>query len=232
MVKYKKKRTQHTNMSSGVKVLLCEDVKKLGWFGDVVEVNDGYARNYLLPQGLAKVVTEANIKAIADEKARRAERRIHGRKRLEEAAKKVEGAEAVLAAKANEQGILFGSIAASQIAENLRAQGFEVADEVVQLPAHIKQVGAHAVTLKFDDDLTAQVTVVVVPEGADVASVSAPAAKEMGRDEPTSKDSPVPASHGARRGSGPAVRDDKEAEPASPKRQRGEQNKAPEAKEA
>lgn len=148
-----------------MKVLLCEDVRSVGWLGDIVEVNEGYARNYLLPQGLAKVATEANIKAIAGTKAKRAEQRIHSRKRLEEAAKKVEGAEAVLAAKANEQGILFGSIAAEEIAKNLRGQGFEVADEVVQLPTHIKEVGTHTVTLEFDKDLTSQVTVVVVPEG-------------------------------------------------------------------
>jgi len=151
-----------------MKVLLCEDVKKLGWLGDVVEVNQGYARNYLLPQGLAKAATEANIKAIAKDKAKRAERRIQEKGRLQEAAKKVEGAEAVLAAKANEQGVLFGSIAASQIAENLRAQGFEVADEVVQLHEHIKQVGTHPIRLRFDDDLTATVSVVVVPEGQSV----------------------------------------------------------------
>ncbi len=77
---------------------------------------------------------------------------------------KVEGAEAVVAAKANEQGHLFGSVTERQIAANLREQGFEVADEIVQLPEHIKQVGTHAVTLKFADDVTVTVNVVVVPE--------------------------------------------------------------------
>ena len=147
-----------------MKVLLCEDVKKLGWLGDVVEVNDGYARNYLLPQGIAKVATDASIRAIAEEKAGRAEQRIQESRRQEDAAKTVEGAEAVVAAKANEQGVLFGSVTAQQIAANLREQGFEVTDEVVQLPEHIKQVGTHTVTLKFADDLTASVNVVVVPE--------------------------------------------------------------------
>jgi large subunit ribosomal protein L9 len=147
-----------------MKVLLCEDVKKLGWLGDVVEVNDGYARNYLLPQGLARVATDANIRAIAEKKAGRAEQRIQESKRFEEAAKRVEGAEAVVAAKANEQGVLFGSVSARQIAANLRAQGFEVADEVVQLTEHIKQIGTHTVTLRFADDVTAAVNVVVVPE--------------------------------------------------------------------
>jgi len=151
-------------MSNKMKVLLCEDIQKLGWLGDVVEVNVGYARNYLLPQGLAKVATEASIRAIAQEKARRAEQRIKDSKRLEDAAKTLEGAEAVVAAKANEQGYLFGSVTERQIAANLREQGFEVADEVVQLPEHIKQVGTHAVTLKFADDLTVTINVIVVPE--------------------------------------------------------------------
>lgn len=149
---------------STMKVLLCEDIRKLGWLGDVVDVTEGYARNYLLPQGLAKVATEGNIRAIAKAKAERAEQRMKERKRLETAAEAVDGAEAVLAAKANEHGVLFGSITDRMIAANLREQGFAVADEVVKLPEHIKQVGAHSVTLKFADDVTATVNVVVVAE--------------------------------------------------------------------
>ena len=151
-----------------MKVLLCEDIKKLGWLGDVVEVNEGYARNYLLPQGLAKVATEGNIRAIAQEKSKRAEQRLHERKRIEKAAEAVSGAEAVLAAKANEQGVLFGSVTESMIAANLRAQGFEVADEVVRLPEHIKHLGTHEVALRFAEDITAEVHVVVVPEQVEV----------------------------------------------------------------
>jgi large subunit ribosomal protein L9 len=152
-----------------MKVLLLVDVEKLGYLGDVVETNAGYARNYLLPQGLAVVPTEANLKSIAKEKAQRAEHRITERKRLEQACSKVQGAEAVLAAKANEQGVLFGSVSAGQIAANLREQGFEVADEVVHLVEHIKHIGTHTIELKFADDLTATVNVVVVKEGAELA---------------------------------------------------------------
>jgi large subunit ribosomal protein L9 len=147
-----------------MKVLLCEDVKRLGWLGDIVEVAEGYARNYLLPQGLATVATQGNIRALAEEKAKRAEERVKERKRLEAAAEAVEGAEAVLAALANEHGVLFGSITDRQIAANLREQGFLVADEVVKLPEHIKQVGTHNVTLRFAEDVTATVNVVVVAE--------------------------------------------------------------------
>jgi large subunit ribosomal protein L9 len=150
-----------------MKVLLCEDVKELGWFGDVVEVSTGYARNYLLPQRLAIVPTEGNLRSLAKETAKRAEQRKLERQRLEEVATAVEGAEAVVAAKANEQGVLFGSVGAGEIAENLRAQGFKVADDMVRLAEHIKQVGTHKVTLKLDKDLTASVNVTIVAESAE-----------------------------------------------------------------
>jgi large subunit ribosomal protein L9 len=156
-----------------MKVLLTSDVKKLGWLGDVVEVAEGYARNYLLPQGLAKPATDANIKLIAKEKIRRVEQRRLERENRGKAARAVDGAEAVIAAAANEQGHLFGSVFRREIAENLRAQGFEVPDDVVSLDEHIKQVGTYKVNLRFDDDITAAVNLVVVPEGADVEQFKA-----------------------------------------------------------
>lgn len=161
-------------MSNGMKILLCEDVKDLGWLGDIVEVATGYARNYLIPQGLAKKATKDNIRALAQEKSKRSEARIHERNRLERAAAAVEGAEAVLAAKANEQGHLFGSVGAPEIAGNLREQGFEVADEVVVLDENIKEIGTSQVVLKFGDDLTATVNVVVVTEGSDISGLDEP----------------------------------------------------------
>ena len=176
-------------MANVVKVLLCEDIERLGWLGDVVEVKTGYARNYLLPQGLAKVATEVNVKAIADEKTKRAELRKSERVRLEDWAKAAEGAEAVVAAKANEQGHLFGSVSEQQIAANLREQGFEVPDQVVfirkrpdgsQLAGHIKEVGTHSVTLKYAEDLSCQVSVVVVAEQTEAAD---PAAEGDEREE-------------------------------------------------
>lgn len=148
-----------------MKLLLCEDVEKLGWLGDIVNVKDGYARNYLLPQALAVVPTEANIKSLAEEKARRTEVRKLERVRLEQAAENVEGAEVVLAANANEQGHLFGSVSQRDIAENLRQQGFEIKDAMVQLPGgHIKELGTHDVTLKIAAELKATVKVVVVSQ--------------------------------------------------------------------
>ena len=163
----KRETSNKADTSNRVKVLLCEDVKALGWLGDVVEVATGYARNYLLPKGLAIVPTEGNLRSLAKEKARRAEHRKLARESAETLAVAVEGAEAVIAAKANEQGVLFGSVGPREIAANLREQGFEVADDVVALAENIKQVGTHSVSLKFDKDLTATVSVVVVAEQED-----------------------------------------------------------------
>jgi large subunit ribosomal protein L9 len=167
-----------------MKVLLVADVAKtgdslkgdsastvLGWFGDIVEVSSGFARNYLLPQGLAVIPTPDAVKSLAQEKARRAEARRQQRQRLEEMAAAVNGAEVVIAVKANEAGHLFGSVDGRQIAANLREQGFEVADEMVQLSEHIKQVGTTTVKVKFapastrgEQELVAAVNVVVVPQ--------------------------------------------------------------------
>ena len=156
-----------------MRILLCEDIRGLGWLGDVVDVNDGYARNYLLPQGLAKHATDANLRAIAKDKVERAEQRMLEAEKLQMVAEAVQGAEAVVAAKANELGILFGSVGPSQIAQNLREQGFEVADEDVALGEHIKNVGTTEVTLEFANEMTAVVSVVVVPEGVDVETIKA-----------------------------------------------------------
>jgi large subunit ribosomal protein L9 len=175
-----------------MKVLLTNDVNKLGWLGDVVDVADGYARNYLLPQGLARPATDANIKAIAKAKAQRAEQRRLEVQQLERAAQAVDGAEAVIAAAANEQGHLFGSVFKREVADNLRAQGFQVPDDVVALGEHIKEVGTYKVTLEFTDEVKAAVSLVVVPEGADVEAFKAAqsqAAKEAA-EKPTEPASP------------------------------------------
>jgi large subunit ribosomal protein L9 len=148
-----------------MKVLLLEDVEKLGWLGDVLEVKDGYARNFLLPQGLATVPSEGNIKAIADEKARRAEIRMLERKEKETLAASLEAAEVVVAAKTNELGHLFGSVSERDIAENLRQQGFAVKDDMIRMPSgHIKEVGTHEVAVRLAADLRVAITVTVVSQ--------------------------------------------------------------------
>jgi large subunit ribosomal protein L9 len=148
-----------------MKLLLVEDVELLGWLGDIVDVKAGYARNYLVPQGLAVVPTQSSIDSLADEKARRAEQRNLEYGQKEELASGVEGAEVVLAAKANDLGHLFGSVAERDVAENLRQQGFAIQDGMVRMPdGHIKDLGTHDITLRITADLKAAIRVVVVSQ--------------------------------------------------------------------
>jgi large subunit ribosomal protein L9 len=148
-----------------MKLLLIEDVEMLGWLGDIVDVKSGYARNYLVPQGLAVVPTQKAIDSLADEKARRAESRNLELEQKEQLVTSMEGAEVVLASKANELGHLFGSVAERDIAENLRQQGFSVQDAMVRMPdGHIKDLGTHDITLRITPDLKAVVRVVVVSQ--------------------------------------------------------------------
>lgn len=155
-----------------MKVLLFDDVESLGWLGDVVDVKDGYARNYLLPQGIAGVPTEANTRSLADEKARRAEQRKLEYQEKETLVAGVEGAEVVLASKANEFGHLFGSVAEHDIADNLRQQGFTIKDSMVQMPSgHIKEVGTYTITLRIAAELLATISVVVVSQDETVDAI-------------------------------------------------------------
>ncbi len=148
-----------------MKVLLCQDVETLGWYGDIVEVRPGYARNYLLPYGIATEPSEDKIKSMSAERAQRAQQRQLAREKLEQVAEQVDGAEVVIEQKANEQGHLFGSVTEKMIAEALRGQNFEIADKVVDLSEHIKEVGEYQVRLRFAADLTASVNVKVSAEG-------------------------------------------------------------------
>jgi large subunit ribosomal protein L9 len=173
-----------------MKVLLCEDVQKIGYYGDIVEVAEGYARNFLLPQRLAILPDEKILRSMAQEKGKRTEQRLRERKRLEAAAAAVKGAEAVISSKANEQGVLFGSVSPKEIAANLQAQGFDVTEYFFSLKEHIKTVGSHEITLRFAEDLSATVTVVVVAEGQ-VADQPQPTPQE-----PQQTDQPTPPAEG------------------------------------
>ena len=162
-----------------MKLLLIEDVEMLGWLGDIVDVKAGHARNYLVPQGLAVVPTQASIDALADEKARRASSRQLEYEQKEQLVSSIEGAEVVLAAKANELGHLFGSVAERDIAENLRQQGFAIKDAMVRMPdGHIKDLGTHDITVRITPDLKAFVSVVVVSQDETVDAIEETSTEE------------------------------------------------------
>ncbi len=153
-----------------MKVLLLEDIEKTGYLGDVVEVKDGFARNYLVPYGLATIPTEDAIRRIAEAKAQRAAERRAAAERLANIAEEVNGAEVSVEVAANDQGHLFGSVTAAQIGSLLRDAKFEISDDMVVLKDHLKEVGEYEVTLKLAADITATVKVTVVAQGEKVES--------------------------------------------------------------
>lgn len=148
------------------KLLLRRDVPKLGHVGDVVEVNDGYARNYLLPHHLAMEPTQANLKAIEEEKQKAAAVRMEHRKALEKRADSLEGVEVTIAAAANEEGHLYGSVGPREISAALRDEGHQVDTSEIQLHDPIRQLDSVMVPIVLADDLRTEVKVWVVREKA------------------------------------------------------------------
>src|SRR5579862_8216077 len=132
-----------------VKLLLNESIKNVGKVGDVVDVSAGYARNYLLPKGLAVEPTPNNVKKI---EIRRKEIERLEQERLAKLAKlikEMEGVEVTLERKANEQGHLFGSVSATDIAKALQAQGYGVNPDDVNLPGKLDRIEKYTVRIKF-----------------------------------------------------------------------------------
>lgn len=149
-----------------MKLLLRRDIPKLGLVGDVVDVSDGYARNYLLPQRLAVLPTEANLKEIEEEKRRAEAERKARRRRLEEAAQRLANVEVMIHAAANPEGHLYGSVGPREIAAALREEGHDVEPSNVELHETIRQLGTRMVPVVFADDLRVEVKVWVVQEKA------------------------------------------------------------------
>lgn len=164
-----------------MRLLLLKDVRKLGHLGDVVDVKAGYARNYLLPQRLATEPTEENIKAIEKERITAAAARARQLKEFESLAERMKDASVTIEAAANEEGTLYGSVGAKDIAVALQAQGFPVLPECVMLPQPIRTLDNRAVKVEFTDEVSVQVKVWVVREGAlaDVDQSSQPAEVEQ-----------------------------------------------------
>jgi len=156
-----------------MKLLLKESVKHVGKVGDVVEVSAGFARNFLLPQDLAVQPTPGNMKKI---EARRQEiERMEREKRSEQEAliKQLEGVEVTLERRANEQGHLFGSVTATDIAKSLQAQGFNINPDDVNLPGRLDRIEKYTVKVKLAEDLVSDVKVWVAPDAESKASIEA-----------------------------------------------------------
>ncbi len=150
-----------------MQVILLEKVANLGNLGDVVKVKDGYARNFLIPTGQARRATETAIKEF---EARRAELEKVQAEKLAAAqaqGEKLSGKTVSISQKAGVDGRLFGSVTNFDIAEGLKAAGFDVAKQQVRLPnGPLKTVGEHAVSVALHTDVVVDVTVAVVGESA------------------------------------------------------------------
>ena len=149
-----------------MKLLLRRDIPKVGLAGDVVEVKEGYARNYLIPQHLGILPTKANMKAIEEDKRRAEEERKRQRVALQEKAKRLQEVEVTIASACNEEGHLYGSVGPREIAAALRDEGHEVETKQVQLHEPIRRLDSVSVPVVFTDDLTVEVKVWVVRETA------------------------------------------------------------------
>jgi large subunit ribosomal protein L9 len=147
-----------------IEVILREDVKSLGRAGELVRVRPGYARNYLLPHGLAYEATEGNKKRIAGETRARLVRNQAERAGAEQLAATLSGVTLTLSGKAGEEGKLFGSITAQDLAEALAAKGHTVDRRKIELEHPIKSVGQHTVVVRVHPEVHANVQVSVVPE--------------------------------------------------------------------
>lgn len=147
-----------------IEVILREDVKTLGRAGEMVRVKPGYARNYLLPQGLAYEATEGNKKRIAAETRARASREQAERSEAERVAATLSAVQLSLSGKAGEEGKLFGSITSQDVADALARQGHAVDKRRIELEHPIKTVGEHAVTVRLHPEVHAELRVSVVAE--------------------------------------------------------------------
>ena len=149
-----------------MKIILADDVGGLGHRGDTVTVKQGYARNFLFPQGLAWEATTANTRRLTEEKKKYDEKTLREKSVAEEVSRKVQGIRLVVTKKAGEGDVLYGSVTPAEIADALAARGIEVDRRRVELTEPIKRLGEHTVHVRFHRDVVAEVIVEVQPVAA------------------------------------------------------------------
>ena len=147
-----------------MQIILREDVEKLGTRGQIVEVADGYARNFLLPRKLGIEASKGNLKRLEHIRASLAKKTATERESAQKLAELLAAASVTLTRKAGENDQLFGSVTAADIAEALAAQGYNVEKRKIQLEEPIKLVGEYQVAAKLFHDVTANIKVIVQRE--------------------------------------------------------------------
>jgi large subunit ribosomal protein L9 len=169
-------------------ILLREDIETLGGRGEIVKVKSGYARNYLLPQGLATLATKGNVRQIELERAALLKKAAAEKATAELQAGQMGDISLVFTRKAGEQGHLFGSVTSMDVAEAIKAKGYEIDRRKIVMKDAIKETGDYTVGIKLHREVTLQVPVTVRAEGqvdaaAPVAETPAPEASEANTEE-------------------------------------------------
>lgn len=149
-------------------ILLREDVEALGGRGEIVKVKAGYARNYLLPQGLATLATKGNVKQIEQERTALLKRASEEKATAELQKEQMGVIELAFERKAGEGGTLFGSITSMDIAEALQAKGYEIDRKKISLRQPIKETGEYTVNVKLHREVVLPVPVKVTAEGGEI----------------------------------------------------------------
>jgi large subunit ribosomal protein L9 len=147
----------------GIQLLLTKPVAGLGQPGDVIEVAAGYARNYLLPQGLAARATPHNIRTVERHRKKAIDLAEQRRRQLEQLCKELGSRSISIEATANPEGHLYGSIGAEEISAALQKERLAVQPSMVRLEGPLKELGLYSVKVKLADDLDSEVKVWVVP---------------------------------------------------------------------
>lgn len=147
-----------------MEIILLQDIEKLGTRGQMVKVADGYGRNYLLPKKLAVEATAQNRKWIGQQRVKFLKQEAKEKVEAEELAKIMQGATVTVRRKAGEQGTLFGSVTAIDVAEGLAAQGYNIDKRKIQLDQPLKVLGEYDVPVKLHREVSTSVKVKVEPE--------------------------------------------------------------------
>jgi len=147
-----------------MRIILLQDVENLGKKYDVKEVASGYARNFLIPKGLAKIATKENLKWLENQKEIEVKKAEEELKKVQEIATNIDGQEIIISVKVGEEGQLFESITSQKIYEKLKELGFEIKKSQIDLTEPIKELGEYPVKIKFEHNLEAEIKIIVVEE--------------------------------------------------------------------
>ena len=147
-----------------MKIILTQDVNKLGFKDDVVAVKNGYGRNYLIPQGMAKLATSSNLKMLAEDVRQKAFKIEKIMKDAEALAAKMKDVKVTLKTKAGATGKIFGSITTLQVANALKEDGYEIDRRKIVFPEEIKNIGDYKAVLNLHREFSVDIDVAVVSE--------------------------------------------------------------------